>query len=146
MTNSGGNQGELLRGGGSNEPRKEGLRTGEEKEKGVLGGGSSIFQSPGYRSLLCRDPQGPEPWQLSDLTAASCFSVDPKAVDVSVHLISAINTRVMLRSKCFQAGAYLLAANICGVKESTAGDGDAVSNLITFLLPGGWVSVMNPGL
>lgn len=43
--------------------------------------------------------QGPaRPWarQLPDLPAASCLSTELKAVDVSAHMISAINTRVML--------------------------------------------------
>ena len=35
--------------------------------------------------------------------------------------------------------------HICGVEESSAGDGDELSDVITFLLIGGWVSVMNWG-
>lgn len=40
----------------------------------------------------------------------------------------------------------MLTGNICGLEESRAGDGDAVSNLITFLLTRGWVSVQPWGL
>lgn len=40
----------------------------------------------------------------------------------------------------------MLTVNICGLEESRAGDGDVVSNLITFLLTCGWVSVKPWGL
>lgn len=149
ITNSGENQGGLLRGGGSNEPGKEGLRTGEGK--GMLGRGSSMFQSPGLQESAVQGPARPRAlaavWPpcsqllLHRAEGRGCI----RAYDFCYkHTCNAI------RFKCFQAGAsqgkYLLAANSCGLEESSAGDGDAASNLITFLLPGGWVSVMNRGL
>lgn len=41
---------------------------------------------------------------------------------------------------------HLLTVNVCGLEESSAGDGEAVSNLIIFLLTGRWVSVKPQGL
>lgn len=41
-------------------------------------------------------PEGPEPWQLSDVTAVRCFLREAEAMDVSVRMISDINTHVML--------------------------------------------------
>lgn len=50
----GGNQGKLLRGGGSNEPGKEGLRTGGGKD--IIGRGSRIFKSLGLQESAVQGP------------------------------------------------------------------------------------------
>lgn len=109
-------------------------------ERAFLAEDAVYSKAQGYESLLCRDMRGPEPWQLSDIIAASCFLREAEAIHASVHMISDMNTH---RFKCFQAGAlqrrYLLTGNLCGLEESSAGNGDAVSNLILFLFTGGWM-------
>lgn len=75
----------------------------EEKKRRALVGERAFLaedavysKAQGYESLLCRDLRGPEPWQLSDITAASCFLREAEAINVSVRMISDTNTHVML--------------------------------------------------
>lgn len=93
-------------------------------------------------------PAGHQPRGLCDRTAGGLLRVAEGRRPICAHGFCYKHTCNAIRFKCFQAGAsqrkYLLTVNICGLEESSAGDGDAVSNLITFFLTRGWVSV-SPG-
>lgn len=112
--------------------------------------GKHCIQKPcvfSWESLLGRYPARPWALQLS----ASCILPEAEGHGCScVYEFGYKHTCDTARFKYFQAGVsqrkYLLTVNICCLEESSSGGGDAVSNLITFLLTHWWVSVKPRGL